>query len=75
MPLESEQTDLHMSGDDLINLKNVTITDLGEAEDVPKSEYKKMSLNKLREVAVSKGVVADASKLKKNDILKLLGDE
>ena len=75
IPLESEQTDLHISGDDLLNLKNVTINDLGETEDVPKSEYKKMSLNKLREVVVSKGVVADASKLKKNDILKLLGDE
>ena len=34
-----------------------------------------MSLNKLREVAVSKGVIVDASKLKKPDILKLLGDD
>ncbi len=34
-----------------------------------------MSLNKLREVVVGKGVVSDASKLKKNDILKMLGDE
>jgi len=65
-------------------LKNVSITDfgegtisLGEIEDIhtSKSDYKKLSLNKLREVVVSKGVIADASKLKKNDILKLLGDE
>ena len=68
-------------------LKNVTITEfgggitslgeIGESEDLhaSKSEYKKMSLTKLREVAVSKGVVADASKLKKNEILKMLGDE
>jgi len=65
-------------------LKNVSITDfgegtisLGEIEDIhtSKTDYKKMSLNKLREVVVSKGVIADASKLKKNDILKLLGDE
>lgn len=77
MPLESEQNDLQISGDDLLNLKNVTITDLGDADDAhaSKSEYKKMSLNKLREVVVSKGFVSDASKLKKNDILKLLGDE
>ena len=40
-----------------------------------KNDYKKMSLNKLREVVVSKGVTSDASKLKKNEILKLLGDE
>ena len=36
------------------------------------SSYKKMSINKLREVIVSKGVVSDASKLKKSEILKML---
>jgi hypothetical protein len=40
-----------------------------------KNDYKKMSLNKLREVVVSKGFTSDASHLKKNQILKLLGDE
>jgi hypothetical protein len=34
-----------------------------------------MSTNKLREVVVSKGIITDASKLKKQEILKLLGDE
>jgi hypothetical protein len=74
---ESESTDVKISSEDISFLKNVTITDLGESEDLhaSKSEYKKMSLTKLREVAVSKGVVADASKLKKNEILKMLGDE
>jgi hypothetical protein len=84
LPLESEQNDTHFSSEDInfitngsYDLKNVTISDLGEADDshAAKSEYKKMSLNKLREVVVSKGVVADASKLKKNEILKMLGDE
>lgn len=56
------------------DLKSISITDLGDIEDL-KPDYKKMSLNKLREVAVSKGVVADASKLKKNEILKMIGDE
>ena len=60
-------------------LKNVLITDfeesLGEVDESHVLKYKKMSLNKLREVAVSKGVVVDASKLKKPDILKLLGDD
>ncbi len=40
-----------------------------------KVEFKKMSLGKLREVVVEKGLVVDASKLKKNELLKLLGDE
>ena len=79
----------HMSTSDELKydeefLKNVSITDfgegtisLGEIEDIhiTKTDYKKLSLNKLREVVVSKGVIADASKLKKNEILKLLGDE
>lgn len=59
---------------DMSFLKNISITNLGE-EDTNKPDYKKMSLNKLRDVVVSKGVVDDASKLKKNDLLKLLDDE
>jgi hypothetical protein len=38
------------------------------------SDYKKMSITKLREV-ISKQGVSDASKLKKSDILKMLGVE
>ena len=38
------------------------------------SDYKKMSITKLREI-ISKQGVSDASKLKKNDILKMLGVE
>ena len=55
------------------DLKTITISDLEETN--KKTDYKKMSLNKLREVVVEKGVVTDASKLKKHDLLKLLGDE
>ena len=40
-----------------------------------KVDYKKMSINKLRDAVVEKGLVIDASKLKKNDILKMLGAE
>ena len=54
-------------------LKNIDVIDIGEVDS--KSDYKKMSINKLREVVVSKGLISDASKLKKQDILKLLGDE
>lgn len=69
--------------EDLSFLKNIefsennepTITVDSEKNDNDKTDYKKMSLNKLREIVVSKGVVTDASKLKKHDILKLLGDE
>lgn len=80
---EFEQNNLKISDNigDLtegnIELKDISINDLGDGEDLhtSKSEYKKMSLNKLRDVVVSKGLVGDASKLKKNEILKMLGDE
>ena len=40
-----------------------------------KIDYKKMSLNNLRDIIVSKKLATDPSKLKKNDMLKLLGSE
>lgn len=38
-------------------------------------DYKKMSLPKLRSVVTEKGLTSDSSKLKKNELLKLLGIE
>ena len=40
-----------------------------------KDDYKKMSLNELRKLVCEKGLVVDASKLKKNELLKMLGAE
>jgi hypothetical protein len=66
---EHEHTELVQDNDtDTINTSNTL-------DNHYRQEYKKMSLNKLREVIVEKGLLQDASKLKKNEILKLLGDE
>ena len=80
-----EEADFQLLAEDTKNddnfLKNVSITGLDNGilslEEIVanKNDYKKMSLNKLREVVVSKGFTSDASHLKKNQILKLLGDE
>ena len=80
-----EETDIQLLAEDTKEddnfLKNVSITGLDNGilslEEIVsnKNDYKKMSLNKLREVVVSKGFTSDASHLKKNQILKLLGDE
>ena len=61
----------------LENINDIDITINLENDEVSKGkiDYKKMSLNKLRDVVTKKGLVVDASKLKKNDILKMLGDE
>ncbi len=54
---------------------DIDVVDPNKINLTKSDNYKKMSLNKLREVVIEKGLVADASKLKKNDILKLLGEE
>ena len=38
-------------------------------------DYKKLPLNKLRSIVIEKGLVTDASKFKKNELLKMLGIE
>ena len=85
-----EETDIQLShetketDDNNDFLNNISIKELGtgnvhleEMDDVHlhKTEHKKMPLNKLRELVVNKGIVVDSSKLKKNELLKLLGDE
>jgi len=55
-------------GNDISGLEN----DNGKHKN---TDYRKMPLNKLREVAIEMGIVQDASKYKKNDLLKLLDAE
>jgi fused signal recognition particle receptor len=43
-----------------------------EKEDV-KEDYKKMSLNKLKTIVLEKKLTSDVAKLKKNDLLSILG--
>jgi hypothetical protein len=74
------------SGDEITDFaifKTINISSLDEsnpnnANNASKTfetaDYKKMSITKLREI-ISKQGVSDASKLKKNDILKMLGVE
>jgi len=56
------------------DLKTITISDIDMDLDA-KPDFKKMSLNKLREVVVERNLVPDASKLKKVELLKLLGEK
>jgi hypothetical protein len=70
------EQEIHLN-DDINFLKNESLIDLDDNDDVneSKTDYKKLQINKLREIVVSKGIISDASKLKKHEILKLLGDE
>ena len=81
-PIELDEVDVGSEFLDNVvkdNLKNISIetstsnvefNDL--EEELSKTDYKKLTINKLRELVVSKGLIADASKLKKQEALKLL---
>jgi hypothetical protein len=59
------------NSDELI--KSIDISTLDDNNIVSESsDYKKMSINKLKSIAIAKGLIADSSKLKKNELLKLL---
>ena len=58
---------------DFTNLKTINISDLDNTTLV--ADYNKLSLNKLRSIVIEKCLSKDANKLKKPDLLKLLGVE
>ena len=58
-----------------LNLKSINISSLEEIKNSDNIDYKKLTLSKLRSTVVEKGLVVDSSKLKKNELLKLLGAE
>jgi len=60
--------------DNFMDLKSINIT-LEETKTEQPVDYKKMTLPKLRSVVAEKGLSTDSSKLKKNELLKLLGVE
>lgn len=68
-----DETIVHHDEDikDNPELKTISIT-----EDMDDSmNYKRMSLSKLRSIVVEKGLINDSSKMKKQELLKLLGEE
>ena len=81
---DTNMNDLNLSNlEDLdVSLKTIAIdmdiSNIGDTNisiNKEKDDYKKIPLNKLRDLVCEKGLAKDASKLKKNDLLKLLGAE
>ena len=58
-----------------LNLKSINISSLEEVKNSDNTDYKKFTLSKLRSIVVEKELVADSSKIKKSELLKLLGAE
>ena len=57
-----------------VDLKSISISHLEETkQNEPAIDYKKLPLPKLKSIVSEKGLISDASKLKKNELLALLG--
>jgi hypothetical protein len=59
----------------LDNSENDFLANLEKSKSIEMIDYKKLSLNKLKSVVLDKGLATDTSRMKKNDLLKLLGVE
>ena len=77
LSLQKDTSDLVSSNDDINEYHNTNTTEIKQIQITPEDfgsiiDYKKMSLNKLREIVVEKGLIQESFKLKKNELLKLL---
>ena len=73
-----ESTVLELEESPLKGVKKINIMDLEEVKNIQASEsndYKKMSVQKLRTLVVERNLVSESSKMKKPELLKLLGEE
>ena len=68
------ETHLNISASDLKTI-NISLEEGGEEHGVESVDYKKLPLPKLRNIVTEKGLAADAAKMKKNELLKLLESE
>jgi len=69
-----DETHLNISASDLKTI-NISLEEGGEEHGVESVDYKKLPLPKLRNIVTEKGLAADATKMKKNELLKLLESE
>ena len=69
----NEVKNVSITLDTLDEIKAISLEEEEQEVHQVETDYKKMSVDKLRHIVVEKGLVVDASKLKKKDLLKLLG--
>jgi len=73
---DSNLQEIEQLSSSLLDLKTINISSLEESpKELEKIDYKKLPIGKLKSIVVEKGLVTDSSKLKKNELLKLLEDE
>ena len=73
--VESIETDTSINETNVNLQADLKTININLEEQLDPQDYKKLPLNKLKNIVTEKGIIPDASKLKKNEILKLLGVE
>ena len=79
--INTEKSEKNLQNSFDLDLKTININlaeetkNIGELKNIEETDYKKMTIHKLRIIVVEKGLSNDASKLKKPEILKMLGIE
>ena len=73
----SKKIEIHSNETEILKTKTIDLSNISNNLEDSNNviDYKKMSLNKLKEIAISKGLIAENSKATKNAILKLLNHE
>ena len=73
--LSSKTSEKNKDGSNIIPQTDFKTININLEEQIDSLDYKKLSLPKLRSIVADKGLSNDTSKLKKNELLKLLGVE
>jgi len=72
---KEEELSENITQDNLSFIKSIDISNLEEQSESGSVDYKKMSMAKLKSIAVAKGLIQENSKATKNAILKMLSSE
>ena len=70
-----EEVSENVTQENLSFIKSIDISNLEEQSESGNVDYKKMSMAKLKSIAVAKGLIQENSKATKNAILKMLSSE
>jgi hypothetical protein len=72
--IKPEEIPLYSGPEEIFNVNETLDTEeiIDNTEKEDKDQYKKMNIQQLKTIAVTKGLVTDANKLKKNELVRIL---
>jgi hypothetical protein len=70
--IDPSTTDICADTDDISVISELSLDNTLDTQSKTASDFRKMNLGELKQLALSKGLVQDAGKMKKKDLLELL---